>query len=103
MLHTYTAELCMRKCDVTTCADDVIDNAVNIKDDTTLCRCLKIYEEIDGSSLLDLSRVKAKLMGIKNYRFCFLYIQNISWSPEDPKARGALPAIFDFPTDCFSF
>ena len=27
-LHTYAAEFCARKCDVTTCADDVIDDAV---------------------------------------------------------------------------
>ena len=38
-LHTYTAEFCAQKCDVTTCANDVIDDAVKIKDDTTLCRC----------------------------------------------------------------
>ena len=48
-LHTYTAEFCAQKCVVMTCADDVIDDAVNIKDDTTLCRCCKIYEEIDVS------------------------------------------------------
>ena len=38
-LHTYTAEFCARKCDVTTCADDVIDYAMKIKDETMLCLC----------------------------------------------------------------
>ena len=38
-LHTYAAEFCARKCDVTTCADDVIDYAVKINDDKTLCCC----------------------------------------------------------------
>ena len=58
-LRTYTAKFCARICDVTTCADDVIDDAVKIKDDTTLCRC-KINEEIDVSSLLNLSCIIAK-------------------------------------------
>ena len=35
-LHTYTAVFCARKYDVTACANDVIDGAVKIKDDTTL-------------------------------------------------------------------
>ena len=40
-LHTgtYTAGFCARKCDVTTCADDVIGYAMKIKDETMLCLC----------------------------------------------------------------
>ena len=38
-LHTYTAEFCVRKCDVTASMDNVIDYAVKIKDHTTLCCC----------------------------------------------------------------
>ena len=33
-LHTYTTEFCARKCDVTTCADDVIDYVMKIKNKT---------------------------------------------------------------------
>ena len=64
---------------------------------------VKINEEIDFSSLLNLSRVKAKLAGIKKCRFGVLYIQNISWSPEDPIATGTLSAILDFSTDFFAY
>ena len=67
----------MRKCDVSTFADDVIDDALNIKDDTTLCRCYKIYEEIDVSSLLNLSRVKAKLASIKMSFLFFIHSEHI--------------------------
>ena len=38
-LHTYTAEFCARKCYVKASADDVINYAVKIKDDATLCCC----------------------------------------------------------------
>ena len=53
------------------CADDVIDDAVNIKGETRYA-VVKIYEEIDVSSLLNLSRVKAKLTRIKKMSFLFL-------------------------------
>ena len=64
-LHTYTAVFCARKYDVTACADDVIDGAVKIKDDTTLC-VVKSNEKFDVTWLSNLSRVKAKLMGVKH-------------------------------------
>ena len=38
MFHTNTAQFFARKCDVTACANDFTDDAVKIKDGTTLCR-----------------------------------------------------------------
>ena len=89
----------MWKCDVTACANDVIDDAVKIKVNTGD----KINEKIDVTSFSNLSGVKAKLTGVKKSRFCFLYIQNISVLPEDPIATGKISAISDFSTDCFAY
>ena len=70
-LHTYTAEFCARKCDVTTCADDVIDYAMKIKDETMLC-FVKIKEEIDVSPLLKLHQCKSEVNRNKRMSFLFL-------------------------------
>ena len=89
-LHKYTAVFCVQKYNVTACADDVIDGAVKIKDDTTLCRCkkqLKIRRYLVVKPLSSKSEVNA----IKTCRFCFICIQNISGSPEDPIATGRFP------------
>ena len=59
---------------------------------------LKINEEIDFSSLLNPS-CKSEVRGDKKCRFYYLFIQNISLSPEDPIATGTLSAILDFSTD----
>ena len=89
-LHTYTAMFCARKYDVTSCADDVIDGAVKIKDDTTLCRCKKQWKIRRFLVVKPLSS-KSEVNGSKTCRFCFICIQNISGSPEDPIATGRFP------------
>ena len=57
---------------------------------------VKINEEIYFSSFLNPSRVKPKSAGIQNVDSVFLYIKNLSRSPEDPIATGTLSAILDF-------
>ena len=89
-LHKYTAVFCVRKDDVTACADDVIDGAVKIKDDTTLCRCKKQWKSRRYLVVKSLSS-KSEVNAIKTCRFCFICIQNISGSPEDPIATGRFP------------
>ena len=89
-LHTYTAVFCARKYDVTACADDVIDGAVKIKDDTTLCRCKKQWIIRRYLVVKPFSR-KSEVNGSKTCHFCFICIHNISGSPEDPKATGSFP------------
>ena len=39
----------------------------------------------------------------KKCRFCFLFIQKISWSSEDPIATGTLSAILDFSREVFAY
>ena len=89
-LHTYTAVFFVRKYDVTACADDVIDGAVKIKDDTTLCRCKKQWKNRRYLVVKPLSS-KSEVNASKTCRFCYICIQNISESPEDPIATGRFP------------
>ena len=69
---------------------DVIDGAVKIKDDTTLCRCKKQWKNRRYLVVKPLSS-KSEVNGSKTCRFCFICIQNISGSPEDPIATGRFP------------
>ena len=80
-----------RKYDVTACADDVIDGSVIIKDDTTLCRCKKQWKIRRYLIVKPLSS-KSEVNASKTCRFCFICIQNISGSPEDPIAMGRFPS-----------
>ena len=57
--------VCERKYDVTTCADDVIDGAVKIKDDTTLCRCKKQWK-IRRYLVVKPRSSKSEVNGIKH-------------------------------------
>ena len=89
-LHTYTAVFCVRKYDVTACADDVIDGVVKIKDNTTLCHCKKQWKIRRYLVVKPLSS-KSEVNASKTCRFCFICIQEISESPEDPIATGRFP------------
>ena len=101
-LHTYTAVFCVRKYDVTTCADDVIDGAVKINDDTTLCRCKKQWKIRRYMVVKPLSS-KSEVNASKTCRFCFISIQNISESPEDPIATGRFPPSWIISIDFFAY
>ena len=70
-LHTYMAEFCARKCDVTTCADDVIDYAMKSRT-KRCCAFVKIKEEIDVSPLLKLLPCKSEVNRNKRISFLFL-------------------------------
>ena len=65
---------------------------------------VKINEEIDFSSLLNLFRVKAKLAAeFQNVDSVSYTFRILSWSREDPIATGTLSAILDFSTDFFAY
>ena len=85
--YIYSSVLRAKIC-VTACADDVIDGAVKIKDDTTLCRCKKQWK-IRRYLVVKPPSSKSEVNASKTCRVCC--IQNISESPEDPIATGRFP------------
>ena len=101
-LHTYTAVFCVRKYDVTACADNVIDRAVKIKDDTMLCRCKKQWKIRRYFVVKPLSS-KSEVNASKTCRFLFHMHSEYIRVTRRSHSNMAFSTILDISIDFFAY